>query len=169
MPPNNDIHRSVAKTPLRNCPSGDSVTIEHDPENHRSQILQKTISKVARMLEISVETIRYYERRGLIQQPAKPPQGYRQYNDDTISRIRFIKRAQALGFTLDEISTLLSLHDHPCRQVEKLAQSKLTSVQEKIQDLQSLERALTALLQQCNDNEDETRCPVLSEWIAKTS
>ena len=133
----------------------------------RNLKLDRTISKTARLLDISVETIRYYERRGLIQQPAKPRQGYRQYSDETINRIRFIKRAQSLGFTLKEISGLLSLNDSPCGEVQKLAASKLASVQEKIRDLSGLEKALSALLRQCQENDDESRCPVIDAFQKK--
>lgn len=121
----------------------------------------RTISKLAQELGVNIETIRFYERRGLIDQPDKPETGYRHYPDETLSRIRFIKRAQELGFTLDEIANLLSLNDHPCSQVQELAEHKLSSVQEKMKDLRRLEKALKALLIQCQENQDENHCPVI--------
>ena len=120
-----------------------------------------TISKVAKELSINVETVRFYERRGLITQPSKPEVGYRHYSRDTVNRIRFIKRSQELGFTLDEIANLLSLNDKPCSQVQKLAEQKLSAVKEKMADLQRLEKALNGLLVQCDNNEDDNRCPII--------
>lgn len=123
--------------------------------------MNRTISKVAKALDINVETVRFYERRGLIAQPPKPEVGYRQYPEGTVNRIRFIKRAQELGFTLDEIANLLSLNDRPCSQVQDLAERKLTAVQVKMADLQRLEKALKALLAQCQSNDDDSRCPII--------
>lgn len=123
--------------------------------------MKKTIGKVANELDINIETVRFYERRGLIQQPPKPDVGYRQYPDETVNRIRFIKRSQELGFTLDEITNLLSLNDRPCSQVQEMAEHKLSAVKEKITDLHRLEKALEALLAQCRDNDDESHCPII--------
>ncbi|KXJ50655.1 MAG: MerR family transcriptional regulator [Thalassospira sp. Nap_22] len=123
--------------------------------------MAQTISKVAKTLAINVETIRFYERRGLIEQPAKPEVGYRHYPNDTINRIRFIKRSQELGFTLNEIANLLNLNDSPCGQVQELAEHKLAAVKEKMVDLRRLEKALNALLAQCQSNEDDSHCPII--------
>lgn len=122
---------------------------------------KRTISKLAQEAGVNVETIRFYEKKGLIQQPLKPIQGYRQYPDETLERIRFIKRAKELGFTLDEIAHLLSLEELPCSQVQALSQHKLNTVQAKLKDLNRLEKALIELLKQCSNNEDETHCPVI--------
>ncbi len=121
----------------------------------------RTISKVAKELGISIETVRFYERRGLIDQPIKPAHGYRDYPADTLNRIRFIKRSQELGFTLDEIVNLLDLNDRPCGQVQELAEHKLSAVQEKMKDLRRLDKALKGLLQQCKSNQDDLRCPII--------
>jgi MerR family mercuric resistance operon transcriptional regulator len=121
----------------------------------------RTISKVGKELGINIETIRFYERKGIIKQPIKPETGYRHYARDTVNRIRFIKRSQELGFTLDEIANLLSLNDKPCSQVQKLAEQKFSVVKEKMADLQRLEKALNGLLVQCNNNEDDNRCPII--------
>jgi MerR family mercuric resistance operon transcriptional regulator len=123
--------------------------------------MSRTISKVAIELNISIETVRFYERKGLISQPPKPDIGYRHYPEDTVNRIRFIKRAQELGFTLDEIANLLSLNDHPCSQVQDLAEHKLGAVKEKMADLRRLEKALKALLTQCQSNDDDSYCPII--------
>ncbi len=127
----------------------------------------RTISKIAKELEINIETIRFYERKGLIDQPEKPAQGYRHYPDETLDRIRFIKRAQELGFTLDEIQNLLSLNDHPCGQVQALAEYKLSAVKAKMADLQRLDKALEELLSQCRRNDDDTHCPIIDSLQPK--
>jgi len=125
----------------------------------------RTISKLAKELGVNVETIRFYERRGLIDQPSKPETGYRHYPDETVQRIRFIKRAQDLGFTLEEITSLLSLNDRPCGHVQELAEHKLRAVKEKMADLQRLEHALKALLTQCRSNDDDSHCPIIDSLL----
>lgn len=123
--------------------------------------MPRSISKLAKELSINVETVRFYERRGLIAQPGKQERGYRHYPEETVNRIRFIKRAQELGFTLDEIANLLSLNDHPCSQVSHLAEHKLNAVKEKMADLRRLEKSLNELLGQCHSNDDESHCPII--------
>lgn len=127
--------------------------------------MTRTISKVAKELNINVETIRFYERKNLIVQPIKPETGYRKYPDETVNRIRFIKRAKDLGFTLDEIANLLSLNDRPCSQVQELAEHKLSTVTEKMADLQRLESALQTLLMQCRSNDDDNHCPIIDSLL----
>tara|TARA_R110000764_G_scaffold239476_1_gene339000 strand:- start:2720 stop:3106 length:387 start_codon:yes stop_codon:yes gene_type:complete len=123
--------------------------------------MTKTISKVAKELEINIETVRFYERRGLIKQPIKPDVGCRHYPQETINRIRFIKRAQELGFTLNEITNLLNLNDNPCHQVQDLAELKLQTVRKKKDDLCRLEKVLMVQLAQCQKNSDEQYCPII--------
>lgn len=123
--------------------------------------MTRTISRLAKELGINIETIRFYERKGLIQQPLKPTTGYRHYPNETVNRIHFIKRAQELGFTLDEIVHLLSLEDSPCNEIQALASNKLEKVQAKILDLRRLENALEALLSQCHENDDKSHCPII--------
>ena len=123
--------------------------------------MTRTISKVAKELGINIESIRFYERRGLIEQPLKPEQGYRHYPEETVNRIRFIKRSQELGFTLDEIVHLVQLNDQPCGQVQELAEHKLATVQEKIANLRHLEQALIELVAQCHSNQDDNHCPII--------
>ena len=105
-----------------------------------------TISGVARAAAVNVETVRYYQRRGLIREPPKPRQGYRIYTPETVDRLRFIKRAQELGFTLVEIKNLLSLGDGHCRQTQELAERKLSLIQGRIRDLKAMERVLGKLV-----------------------
>lgn len=120
-----------------------------------------TISKLAKAAGVNVETIRYYERRGLIEQPAKPAQGYRSYPPSALSHIHFIKRAQGLGFTLHEIAQLLQLEQQPCAQVQQLAAEKRRQIHGKIADLQRLEAVLTQLIDQCSLNQDTAHCPIV--------
>ena len=84
-------------------------------------VSKRTISMLAKELSVNVETIRFYERKGLIKQAPKPMQGYRHYPKETVNRIHFIKRSQELGFTLNEIEGLLALNDSPCSKVQELA------------------------------------------------
>jgi|TARA_R110002033_G_C3890053_1_gene238756 MerR family mercuric resistance operon transcriptional regulator len=123
-------------------------------ENH-------TIGKLAKTAGVNVETIRYYERRGLIRQPLKPAEGYRTYPNETLARILFIKRAQELGFTLEEINNLLSLGESHCSEIQELAEARLASVREKINDLHRLEQVLEELVTKCRTNPDNAACPIV--------
>src|SRR5262247_1928849 len=88
-----------------------------------------TIGRLARAAEVSVETIRYYQRRGLLEEPAKPVGGQRRYASDAVRRLRFIRRAQRLGFTLQEVKELLLLEDgQSCRKTRLLAEEKLAII-----------------------------------------
>lgn len=120
-----------------------------------------TISGVARAAAVNVETVRYYQRRGLIREPPKPRQGYRIYTPETVDRLRFIKRAQELGFTLVEIKNLLSLGDGHCRQTQELAERKLSLIQGRIRDLKAMERVLGKLVQACGQHGDTPGCPII--------
>ncbi|MDQ7049495.1 MAG: Hg(II)-responsive transcriptional regulator [Enterobacterales bacterium] len=122
---------------------------------------KQTIGQLAKSLEINIETIRFYERKGLINQPQKPISGFRVYSDDIAERIAFIRRSQKLGFTLDEISHLLELNDKPCHQVQELATQKLSTISQKIVELKNLESALQSLLKQCATNQDQNNCPII--------
>lgn len=124
-----------------------------------------TISQLARSAGVNVETVRYYARRGLIEQPDKPAEGYRRYPLTTLNRILFIKRAQELGFTLEEIANLLTLDETPCAEVQGIAKQKLASVQAKRADLYRLETLLTDLLNQCTTNPDQTHCPIIDTLL----
>lgn len=120
-----------------------------------------TIGKLARKAELNVETIRYYQRRGLIPRPVKPKSGYRQYGGETLQKLAFIKRAKTLGFSLDDIHKLLELSTGRCSDVQSIAEQKLHQVKSKLRDLLRLEVALEALVRQCGENTDEAHCPVI--------
>src|SRR5216684_6276113 len=111
-----------------------------------------TISQVATAADVNVQTIRYYERRGLVPTPRRTPSGYRQYTDDAVARLRFIKHAQELGFSLQEIQELLGLrvrHGAACDVVEQKTRQKIELVQERIRDLQRMKRTLERLAAAC--------------------
>jgi len=120
-----------------------------------------TISKAAHRAGVGIETIRYYQRRGLIEEPAKPVEGYRLYPEQTIARVRFIKRAQELGFSLKEVKTLVELGDEKCLETRDLAVLKLELVETKIRDLQSIEHNLRDLIQHCRARKDDEACPII--------
>ena len=119
-----------------------------------------TISKAAQRAGVGIETIRYYQRRGLIEEPAKPVEGYRLYPEQTIARVRFIKRAQELGFSLKEVKTLVELGDEKCLETRDLAVLKLELVETKIRDLQSIENNLRDLIRYCDTRREDEACPL---------
>jgi len=108
-----------------------------------------TIGKLADRSGVNVETIRYYQRLGLILEPPKPVQGFRRYPVADIARVRFIRRAQQLGFTLKEIGELLELGDGHCQEVQQLARLKVEKIEDRLRDLQSMHAALLDLLSRC--------------------
>ncbi len=119
-----------------------------------------TISKAAQRAGVGIETIRYYQRRGLIEEPDKPVEGYRLYPEQTIARVRFIKRAQELGFSLKEVKTLVELGDEKCLETRDLAVLKLELVETKIRDLQSIENNLRDLIRYCDTRREDEACPI---------
>lgn len=120
----------------------------------------KTIGKLAKSLDLNVETIRFYEREGLIQQPKKPLNGYRLYSESTARELKFILKAKALGFTLHEISSLMSM-DGNCSQVEKMGLQKLEVIRYKISELQRLEEVIIQMTNTCKSNDNESHCPII--------
>lgn len=121
-----------------------------------------TIGQLAAFAGVHVETIRYYQRRGLLEEPRKPFGGCRRYPADMAKRIRFIKRAQALGFTLDEILILLQLQGADrCADTRKLAEQKVALIERKLADLMAMRKALEALLHQCGTGDSEAACPII--------
>jgi len=113
-----------------------------------------------------VETIRYYQRLNLLTEPAKPAHGYRQYPYEYILRVRFIKRCQQLGFTLKEIQELLNLGDGHCQQVQQLASNKISTIEERIADLQIMAEALKDLLAKCHSsNADDRHCALIESLV----
>lgn len=124
-----------------------------------------TIGKVAKGARVGIQTVRYYERRGLISAKTRTEKGYRLYKPETSDRIRFIKNAQAIGFTLKEIGGLLRLsvkNPANCAKVLKKAESKLSDIQTRILGLKSLERVLKGLVKSCRNNGTTEDCPVLN-------
>jgi MerR family mercuric resistance operon transcriptional regulator len=121
-----------------------------------------TIARLAKAADVGVETVRYYERRGLISRPTQKVGAYRRYGNQHVARIRFIRRAQELGFTLDEIETLLTLEDGTDRRsIRRIASQRLGQVRERIQDLQRIERTLSHLLRDCEANQKKLHCPII--------
>lgn len=121
-----------------------------------------TIGRLADEAGVNVETIRYYQRRGLMQEPAKPINGHRRYPADAVRRVRFIKRAQVLGFTLDEVGSLLELDEaHACADTRVLAVNKLQVIEGRLADLKAMRKALTVLLLQCDAGATTDRCPII--------
>lgn len=110
-----------------------------------------TIGQVAKAAGVNVETVRYYQRVGLIDEPARPPQGYRRYPAATVSRIRFIKRAQELGFTLNEIRELLRLDAMACDDARGIAEKKHAEIQQRITDLEAIQGELGCLIRTCHE------------------
>ncbi len=122
-----------------------------------------TIGRLATAAGVNVETIRYYQRRGLLDEPHKPFRGHRDYPHDAVNRLRFIKRAQALGFTLEEIASLLRLGDAGrCAETRELAAHKVVVIEEKLSDLAAIRDALTALMRQCEEGRTGGLCPIIS-------
>ncbi len=124
-----------------------------------------TIGKLANKANISVETIRYYERRGLILRPVKPEIGYRQYENEALQRLLFIKKAKTLGFSLDEIGNLFVLSEGHCADVQSLACQKLIGIKTRVKDLQRLEQVLEDLVSQCSNNIDQAHCPIIDTLL----
>ena len=122
------------------------------------------IGEVADRGGVNLQTIRYYEREGLLPQPPRLPSGYRVYSEPTVRRVRFIKRAQELGFTLAEIRELLSLridHDRDRSEVRAIAEAKVADIQEKIRTLSSMKDALMRLTEHCRGHGPASECPIL--------
>ena len=123
-----------------------------------------TIGLVARRAGVGVETVRFYERQGLIEEPPRRLSGYREYGDDVVSRLGFIRRAKELGFTLKEIKELLSLRrdpSTPAADVRRRAEAKIADIDAKIRTLQKMKKALTKLTSICCAHKTSAECPLL--------
>lgn len=122
-----------------------------------------TIGALAKAAGMGVETIRYYQRRGLVPEPDKPYGSIRHYDDQALARLHFIRTAQWLGFSLDEIGELLTLQDGAhCDEARVLGEQKLTSVRQKIQSLKGIEQALDSLVQACSTQRGNVECPMIT-------
>lgn len=125
------------------------------------------IGQIAKQAGVHVETIRFYERKGLIQQPLRRTGGYREYPQETIVRIRFIKRAKKLGFSLPEIAELLALKANPkatCADVKKRTEDKISAIHERMTDLQKIKQALEELVMVCKGEGPLDTCPILGSF-----
>lgn len=123
-----------------------------------------TIGTLAERSSVGVETIRFYEREGLLPKPARTMSGYRSYPEDAIDRVLFIRRAKELGFTLEEIAELLALkvsHGKSCASVRQRALDKVTAIDRKLLDLRRMRKALDALVQRCSGHEGIDDCTIL--------
>ena len=121
-----------------------------------------TISRLARLGGVNLETVRFYEREGLIPKPPRTRAGYRVFPKDTARRLRFIKRAQELGFSLTEIRELLSLRPSTDRpKVRARAQAKIADIEQKIQTLQAMKKILGSLIERCQHCGPMGDCPIL--------
>lgn len=123
-----------------------------------------TIGEVAKAAEVGTETLRFYEREGLIVAPPRRHSGYRQYPPDTVRRVRFIRRAKDLGFTLREIRELLDLRVDPkttCAEVRAVARAKLVDVDAKLAELQQIRGVLEMLAKRCRGEGPTSDCPIL--------
>ena len=120
------------------------------------------IGNIAKLAGVNLETIRYYQRRGLIAEPDKPHMGYRRYSADSVKHIRFIKRAQTLGFTLNEVAVLLRLEEvRACAKTRSLAVRKMTLIDQKLTGLIAMRAALASLIQQCDAGLPTKGCPII--------
>src|SRR5260370_25014646 len=124
-----------------------------------------TIGQVARRTGVGIETMRFYEREGLLNRPARSPSsGYRLHEEEVIARLQFIQRAKELGFTLNEIKELLSLRLDPgtsCEDVQARAEVKIADIEAKIETLQRMRTALLRLTRACCETGGGAECPIL--------
>ena len=123
-----------------------------------------TIGELATKAHVGVETVRFYERQGLIEQPQKPSKGFRRYPPETVRRIQFMRRAKGLGFTLKEISELLDLRFDPersCVEVREIAETKISDVERRIADLEKIRTVLGELVKACKGKGAVSECPIL--------
>ena len=125
-----------------------------------------TIGFLAKAAEVNIETIRYYQRIGLITEPDKPASGYRIYPTDTLKQIKFIKRAQQLGFSLSEIAELLQLGEGNCADVRQRAEEKRAHIDQQISDLHNLRNTLSELINACQSESDTRHCAIVETLSA---
>lgn len=122
-----------------------------------------TRGQLARETGVNIETIRFYERRGMIPEPPRLESGYRIFSQKYVERIRFIKRAQILGFTLKEIAELLAMADGiaECKEIRKFAEGKIRDIENRIRDLRKIRNVLHDLVKMCPDKGKVTDCPII--------
>jgi len=125
------------------------------------------IGELAEQGQVNLQTIRYYEREGLLPKPPRLASGYRVFSSDAVRRVRFIKRAQELGFSLKEIKELLAIRIDPerdCSGVQKLAKAKVTDIEQKIRTLQAMRKVLGKLATACPGRGPLSECPILESF-----
>ncbi len=130
-----------------------------------------TIGQLAKQSNVHVETVRYYERRGLIPKPPRTVSNFRMYSSENLRRVKFIKEAQGLGFSLKEIKNLLALRAAPrakCADVRNYASQKISDIQERIRSLQRMRGSLEKLLRECSGDLPATECPILESLESKS-
>lgn len=123
-----------------------------------------SIGQVAKQAGVGIETIRFYEREGVIEEPGRSDSGYREYEAEIVTRLKFIKRAQALGFSLKEIAGLLALRVTPkenCSRIKKQAEQKLEEIGRKIADLKRMQKVLNDVTKACVASRPISDCPIL--------
>ncbi len=126
--------------------------------------MKLTIGKLAKQANVTIETIRYYQRKGLLTEPDKPVTGYRQYSLESVAQIQFIKRAQQSGFTLKEIAELLSLDGEHCEDVQKMAEQKLQKIDGQLKDLTALRHVLDTLVKGCQQDKSTDHCSLIDAF-----
>lgn len=129
-----------------------------------------TIGQIAKRAGVSNDTIRLYERYGLIEEPPRAKNGYRQYSSDTVDQLIFIQRAKHMGFTLKEIQELLSIHHtskQSCGDVRQRAQQKLQEIDEKIHELKQLAKVVKKLVDDCEKHRPDELCPIFLSLTSK--
>ena len=125
-----------------------------------------TIGQLAVAAEVNVETVRYYQRRNLLARPERPLGGIGRYDSSALTRLRFIKRSQSLGFSLDDVQALLSLDDgQHCTAAKAIGEHKLADVRQRIQTLQALETALQQLVTGCSTAKRKVSCPLIESLM----
>ena len=125
------------------------------------------IGALAERAGVNVETIRYYQRRGLVEEPTKPLGGHRRYSASAVKRVVFIKRAQQLGFTLEEVKALLRLEDgQSCSETRTLAEHKLAVIEVRLADLNRMRRLLKNLISECSAGKRPRSCPIIATLSA---
>ena len=126
-----------------------------------------SIGQVARQSGVGVETVRFYERQGLLDKPSRNESGYRQYPPEAVSRLHFIKKAKEVGFSLREIKELLSLRldtTATCQDVRSRAEAKILDIEQKLQALTRMKQALTDLTKACSGRGSVSECPILQSF-----
>ena len=120
------------------------------------------IGQLAQRASVNLQTIRYYEREGLLPEPPRLSSGYRLYTDSMVRRVRFIKRAQEIGFSLAEIRELLSLRaDGQRNEVRAIAQAKIADIEDKMRTLKAMKTVLSRLTERCSGCGPASECPIL--------